>query len=267
MIFLIFGMLMNFPLVLADNDTGQGNGSSSNVISADNDSDNETDVEDEEDKDNICCHIFGYGAEMEIVNSRYELMDEEECEVPKNFVGGGKEVVSRKRCEEGYAIKVQTALQARNRLRINQSELPEGCETMGSVIKCNIDGGRVMAVMAGESGNTILKFNGDNVSTKAELYHHNGEVYGVFGNESKIIEYFPEQLRERIRERTRAQLNNTKITLNENGEYEYQAEKESKFLGIFKVKERMKWTLDPETGEITKERGPWWRFLASDVEE
>ena len=253
---------MNFPMISADNDTGQGN--NPNVISANNDSDNETGTEDEEQ---ICCHIFGYGSMMKKVNSEYELMDDEECEVPKNFVGGGKEKVSRKRCEQGYTVRIQAAIQVRNQVRLNASEVPENCTKTGSVIRCELKNGKAMVVMAGNSGNTIIKIDGENISTKAQLYHHNGEVYGVFENETKLIEYLPEQLRERIRERTRARLNNTNITLNEQGEYEYQAEKESRFLGLFKVKEKMKWNIDSETGEILKQRGPWWGFLASDVEE
>ncbi|MBA7716599.1 hypothetical protein ES703_125673 [subsurface metagenome] len=249
---------MGFSMILADNN--------SNVISAgNNNSDgngNET-----ENGEEVCCHIFGFGVNMKKVNSQYELMEEDNCTVPEDFVGGGREVVSEKRCEEGYAVRIQTAIQSRNRLRLNASEIPENCTITGVVIRCGLEHGKVMIVMAGESGNTIIKFNGENVSTRAELYHHNGQVYGVFENETKLIEYVPEQLREIIRERTRARLNNTNITLNENGEYEYEAEKEARFLGLFKVKEKVKWFIDPETGEILREKGPWWGFLARDVEE
>ena len=30
---------------------------------------------------------------------------------------------------------------------------------------------------------------------------------------------------------------------------------------------KVKWFIDPETGEILREKGPWWGFLARDVEE
>jgi hypothetical protein len=257
-IFLLFGILIGFPMMLADNNSaGQG---------SDNNSDgngNET-----ENGEEVCCHIFGFGVNMKKVNSQYELMEEDNCTVPEDFVGGGREVVSEKRCEEGYTARIQTAIQSRNRLRLNASEIPENCTITGSVIRCGLENGKVMVVMAGRSGNTIIKFNGgENVSTRSQLYHHNGQVYGVFGNETKLIEYLPDELREIIRERTRARLNNTNITLNENGEYEYEAEKEARFLGLFKVKEKVKWFIDPETGEILREKGPWWGFLASDIEE
>ncbi len=176
--------------------------------------------------------------------------------------------------EEGEGSEIESIIilqrikQSKNRLRLNQSEIPENCTRTGSVIRCNITGGRVMAIMAGQSGNTIVQVRGVNMTTRSELYHHNGEVYGIFkDNETRAIEYFPDQLREIIRERTQARLNNTNITLNENGEYEYQAEKESRFLGLFKVKEKVKWFINSETGEIIRESGPWWGFLAKDIEE
>ena len=258
LIFLMFGIIINLQVISADSD----NSGKNSDASTGNDSTDEI-----EDEEQICCHIFGYRAYMEKVNSEYELLAEEECVVPENLVGGGTETTSKKRCEEGYTERVQAAIQTKNRLKLNSSELPEDCTQTGSAISCELENGKAMIVMAGNSGNTIISFDGENVSTKSELYHHNGEIYGVFENETKIIEYFPEQIRERIRERTRARINNTNIHLNEKGEYEYEAQKESRFLGLFKVKEKVKWYIDSETGEILKEKKPWWGFLANDIEE
>lgn len=259
--FLIFGLLMNFPMIYADNEnSGQEGNNNANVISANNNSEDDS-------EEQICCHIFGYGSNMKKVNSQYELMEEDECVVPENFVGGGREIVNKKRCEVGYTAKIQAAIQEKNQLKLNASEVPENCTKTGSVINCELHNGKAMVVMAGNSGNTIIKIDGENISTKAQLYHHNGEIYGVFENETKLIEYLPEQLRETIRERTRARLNHTNITLNENGEYEYQAEKQARFLGLFKVREKVEWHINSETGEILRERKPWWGFLANDIEE
>ena len=252
---------MGFPMMLANNNNSDSNNQSTIISAGNNNSVNDSGEE-------VCCHIYGLGAMMKKVNSQYELMEEDECVVPEDFVGGGREVVSEKRCEEGYTIRTQRAIQSRNRLGLNTSEIPESCTITGSVIRCGLEHRKVMVVMAGKSGNTIIKFNGgENVSTRAELYHYNGQVYGVFENETKLIEYFPKQLREIIKERTWARLNNTNITLNENGTYEYEAEKEARFFGVFKVKEKVKWYIDSETGEILRERGPWWGFLARDIEE
>ncbi len=267
-IFLLFGILIGFPMMLADNnsagqgsDNNSGSNNQSNVISATNNNS----VNDSGEI--VCCHIYGFGAYMRKVNSQYELMEEDNCTVPEDFVGGGREIVNEKRCEEGYTVRVQTAIQSRNRLRLNASEIPEDCTITGSVIRCGLENGRVMVVMAGQSGNTIVQVRGVNMTTRTELYHHNGQVYGVFENETRLIVYLPDQLKDIIRERTQARLNNTNITLNENGTYEYAAEKEARFLGLFKVKEKVKWFINPETGEIIREQGPWWGFLASDIKE
>ena len=231
---------------------------------ANNNSDNESEIENKE----VCCHIYGFGANMEKVNSEYELMERDECVVPKDWVGGGREVVGKKRCEENYTARIQTAIQERNKLRLNASELPENCTRTGSVIRCELKNGKVMIVMAGKSGNIIVQVKGVNMTTNVTLYHHDGRVFGLFeNNETRLIDILPDELKEIIRERTQARLNNTNITLNENGEYEYRAEKESRFLGLFKVREKVEWYINSETGEILRERTPWWGFLARDVEE
>ncbi len=281
-IFLILGILASFPLVLADSNDFGSNNAQVGIISAGNDSSNPDGVT------RICCHTYGLGAMMEKVNSEYEIMQAKDCVVPENWVGGGKEIVDDSYCEDETEIeitiggkkikikasprtmaKIQTALQSRNRLRLNGSELPENCQRTGAVIKCDIEGGRVMAILAGNSGNTIVQVKGINMSTKAELYHHDGKVYGIFkDNQTRAIEYLPDQVREIVRQRIHAQIEgNETIELNEEGEYEVEVKKRSRFLGIFKVKEKVRFHIDPETGEILNERAPWWSFLASDVKE
>jgi hypothetical protein len=270
LIFFVFGML-SFLIISADNNnSSQGADNNSALISANNNSeDNENETGNEiENEEQICCHIFGYGANMEKINSQYELMERDECVVPQAWVGGGREIVSEKRCEGNYTTKIQAAVRARNILKLNVSQIPPECMKTGSAIKCKLEGENFMIVMAGKSGNTIIQVKDINASTQVQLYHHNREVYGIFkNNETRLIDILPDELREIVRERTKAQLNNTNITLNENGEYEYQAEKESRFLGLFKAKEKVQWNIDSETGEITKEIKPWWGFLARDVKE
>ncbi len=127
---------------------------------------------------------------------------------------------------------------------------------------------RVMTIMAGQSGNTIIQSKGINASTQVQLYHHNGEVYGLLsGNETRLIEFLPDEVRERVRERIHAKIEgNETMELGEEGEYEIRVRKEARFLGLFKVREKLELHVDSETGEILKERAPWWGFLANDVE-
>ena len=49
--------------------------------------------------------------------------------------------------------------------------------------------------------------------------------------------------------------------------YEMNAEKPSKFLGIFKARMKIKAQIDAETGEVIQSKKPWWAFLASESEE
>jgi len=76
---------MGFSMILADNNNSDSN-NQPNIISAGNNNGEE-----------VCCHIFGFGVNMKKVNSQYELMEEDNCTVPEDFVGGGREVVSEKR--------------------------------------------------------------------------------------------------------------------------------------------------------------------------
>lgn len=172
--------------------------------------------------------------------------------------------------EEELGNEYGNITRERNRLRIhaNASEVPANCTKTGSALKCNIDGGRQMTIFAGNSGNVIIQNKNVNASTTVELFNHNGKVYmNKSGNQTKKVNYMPDQVQERVRERTKAKLNNTNITLNENGEYKYSAEKEARFLWLFKTREKVSWNIDAETGEILKEHAPWWGFLANDVED
>ena len=161
-----------------------------------------------------------------------------------------------------------------NRLRVHfneTGELPEGCERTGSVVKCRLaDGTRQMTIMAGKSGNTIIQVKGVNMSTKVELYQSNGSVYGTFkDNKTKLINYLPDQIREKIRERIKARIYNEsfELELDEEGTYNARIKKQARLFGFIKVKEKVRAQIDPETGEFLRIKNPWWGFLAKDVVE
>jgi len=143
---------------------------------------------------------------------------------------------------------------------------PSGCTCTGSTVKCTLANGRIMTVYAGKSGNIIIQVKGENMTTNVTLYKSGDKVYGVFkGNKTKEINMFQEQVRERIRERLNRQLENENITLNDDGEYEYEAEKPAKLFAFIPVTVMVRAEIDPETGEIIKiSKNPWWFFLAKD---
>ena len=167
--------------------------------------------------------------------------------------------------------EIAKATQIKNRLRVasQNNECPEKCECTGSVTKCELaNGTRQMTIRAGKSGNTIVQVKGTNMSTKVALYQADGEVYGVFkNNQTKLIKIMPDEVRQKIREKIKARLENETIDLDEDGEYKHQARKRARLLGFIPVKEKVVTRIDSETGDIIRTKTSWGGFLARDIEE
>jgi len=79
---------------------------------------------------------------------------------------------------------------------------------------------------------------------------------------------------QRLRLRVCSEENNCKIELKEVGKgeekrlvYNLQAEKQARFLGLFKIKMKVQSNIDAETGEVISSKKPWWAFLASETDE
>ena len=49
----------------------------------------------------VCCEIYGYGVGMKKVNVHYEWTLSEDCTIPENFVGGGRDIVEDEYCGTG----------------------------------------------------------------------------------------------------------------------------------------------------------------------
>ena len=45
--------------------------------------------------------------------------------------------------------------------------------------------------------------------------------------------------------------------------YNIEANKNGKFLGVFKLKMKSSAQIDPETGEVLEVNAPWWTFLVT----
>jgi len=225
--------MISIVLVLA-----QGNGSNGNNETGNGNANNETDNDDNETDDG----------------------DDNETEVED---------------EDGNTIKIKRSERIQNYLqgRYNSTECPSDCRCQGSTIKCELeDGGREMTIIAGSSGNIIVQVKGINVSTQVTLYHHDGRVFANFSNETtgenetqEIV--LPDRIKEKIKEKVKARVRNESLELKRNGEYEYNAGKESRFLGLFKIRERIMAQIDAGTGEVRVLRAPWWGFLANDIED
>jgi len=162
----------------------------------------------------------------------------------------------------------QNKIKVQNRIQIHNmsGECPNNCSCQGSIVQCQLQGGRQMTVSAGKSGNTIVQTKGQNISTMTELYTEDGIIYGQFKGQTKAINLMPDQIKEKLQQKISTELaEELKIELDENGLYQVQAKKQARFLGMFRVRERVLVEFDPETGEMLQIRNSWWGFLAKDI--
>jgi hypothetical protein len=168
------------------------------------------------------------------------------------------------------ASQIKEIVKEKNKLKFENktgAECPESCTCTGSVVKCEFaNGTREMTITAGKSGNTIIQIEGENMSTKVTLYKSGDRVYGIFkNNETKVVRMLPNQVKEKLREKTAKFLENENITLDENGTYQYEGKKKSKLFFFIPIKIGVKAEIDAETGEIIKMSKPnWWEFLTKD---
>jgi len=163
----------------------------------------------------------------------------------------------------------QEKIKSQNRIQIHNmsGECPTNCSCQGSVIQCQLRSGRQMTVSAGNSGNTIVQTKGQNISTKIELYTEDGIIYGQFKGQTKAVNLMPDQIQEKLQQKISSELSEKlEIKLDENGNYQVQTKKQARFLGMFKVQEKVRAQFDSETGEMLKLKSSWWGFLAKDVE-
>ena len=110
-----------------------------------------------------------------------------------------------------------------------------------------------MTVTAGRSGNIIFQVKGVNASTNVTLYKSEGKVYGIFkNNKTRAINFLPDQVKEKIKNKIKARLENQTIELDENGIYQIQGRKKARLFFLFPVREKIRAQIDSETGEIIR---------------
>jgi hypothetical protein len=157
---------------------------------------------------------------------------------------------------------------AKNKIKVSAEtgECPNNCTCTANVTKCIFaNRGKEMTVVAGKSGIVIMQVKGVNASASVTLYKSDGKIYAVNkDNETREIKMFPNQVRERIRERLQRQLENENITLDNNSLYQYKAEKRARLFLLFPVRVAVQAELNPETGKVLRLRNSWWSFLAKD---
>lgn len=213
--------------------------------------------------------IAAQGITMSAIDNENESNDEQNNSNIQDNSQNQNNERNRTRLTDAQIRKIITA---RNRFRIhyaNQSECPNRCTCVGSVTRCQFENGtREMTIVAGNSGNVIMQVKGINASTGVILYKSENKIYGVFkNNETKEVKILPDQIRERIREKIKARLENQTIELDEDGVYQILARKRARLFGFISVRARVRAEVDSETGEVLRIKRPWWDFLASDENE
>ena len=177
---------------------------------------------------------------------------------------------SRERLTESQIREIITE---KNRIKaeLSNGECPDTCICSGSTIKCELeDGTREITVNAGKSGNVIIQVKGINASVMVTLYKSkNGTLYAVTkNNETRTVRMLPDQIKEKLREKTSKILEDEEITLDEDGTYQYEGRKKSKLFLFIPIKIKVRAEIDAETGEIIKTSKPnWWEFLTKDEQD
>jgi hypothetical protein len=126
-----------------------------------------------------------------------------------------------------------------------------------------------------------LSINNVSVETDLELFQSEQQkiktkLSNGINSEIKIMpNTASETALNRLRIKVCNESNNCTIQLKEVGQennqsrvaYEIKAEKQAKVLALFQAKMQVEAQVDAETGEVIKERRPWWAFLATESEE
>ncbi len=293
-------MFAMFAILLAGFALAVGNNSGSLSNSDDDEDDNNSLISannNSDDDEGVCegltqagceanslCEYDSEDTECELIDdedeNETEIEDEEECEAWECTKWSAcVDGISKRTCtktifnctEDNEKPKITRNCNEKERIRVRGklTECPSDCVCTGSTLKCTFENGtRVMTVYAGKSGNVIVQIQNINMSTNVTLYkNEEGKVYGVFrNNETKEIK-MPDEIREKLQNRTKTRLYNESINLTEEGYYEMDMNKRARLFWIVPVREHMEAQVNAETGETIEIRNPWWGFLAKDTRE
>jgi hypothetical protein len=235
------------------------------------DNENETDHEDNETEIKVCClRTITKGNES---YQKYNFIEKEECLEFGNKTNKQSEIVNDSSCKERKMNKTEDKEDVKERQRLkfeNKTGIacPNDCICTGVVMKCVLeDGTRIMNVYA-SSGNLIIQIKDDNVTTNVTLYKdENGTLYTNINGKEKKIKIYPDQIREKIKEKIKANLEDENFKINDKGNYDFEAKKNSRLFWIIPAKEKVNAEVDSENGTITKIHSSWWGFLARDKKD
>ncbi|MBU2589853.1 MAG: hypothetical protein KKA65_02625 [Nanoarchaeota archaeon] len=169
---------------------------------------------------------------------------------------------------QGEAQQVMAQNKAQNKVMAG-----EFMSENGKQMKFQVQENNQLKFQVGNAfANTNMELMQEQVQEKTRL-----KVKLSNGKDSEI-KIMPDTASERALERLKlkvcAEENGCHIELKEVGQgeqvrvaYEVQAQKQARFLGLFKTQMQVQAQVDAENGEIIQSQKPWWAFLASESEE
>lgn len=264
--FLIFGILLNSAMLLADDNNSDSGNNSNSTVSATNTSDdheNETQVDDGENDDR----------ENETqVDDDHENKTTNRDENKTKF--RSKETFTRGNC----TIKVERKVTIVNGKRVEEVKRKIKCaDGTEAEVKIKVENrtedGRIREKIKYEfKGREIDVDTGDGIKLEEQTNTTEYKLKARFEGNVTDINIMPDEAVQIILERLRAALNSTNFTveLKEIKDrnvpkvvYNVKTNKHGKFLGVFKLKLKVEGQVDPVTGEFLGTSKPWWAFLVT----
>jgi len=264
MVFLVFGMLLNTPIIFAEeNDSNSGNTGTSINASANvstNSGSNENESEDEDD-----------------LNERGDDEDENESEDDEEK-GNRDRVKIRSReiiTKDNCTIKIEKELKTENGRTVEVIKRERVCadgtrEEVKVRVESRTDDGRVRERIKYEfKGRELEVETEEGIELEENTSGTEYKLRARFRGNVTDIKIMPDVASQIAIERLRA-LNFT-VELREVSSrgnvskivYHARAEKDGRFIGIFKLKVGVETQIDPETGEIIGTTKPWWAFFVA----
>ena len=295
--FLVFGIALSFPIVLADeDDDNSSSGSDSDSSGSGSSGDNKEDKDDDNDKSEtktITTIIDENGNEVTVETETKTNGDgETETKETRTYIDeNGNEVT--------VEIKIETEEDGETETKETRTYIDENGNEVKIVIKTETKDGESKT----EEKRTITSPDGTKITFKTKTEVEDGEtttktsvkIEGVeFTTKLSIKESFEDgEVKLTVKLSTGAdqdiivqpdealllaieelKAGNISIELSERGEgekikavFKATTTQEGKFLGIFNTQIDLETLIDTETGDIIETTRPWWAFLVVGADE
>jgi hypothetical protein len=196
------------------------------------------------------------------VNETPRPSEEQSVGRPPTTMNNGRDLRHPRLTEE----QIKKIIHTENRIdKIEAGKCPQKCNCTNSSISCSLHNETREITINREEGRVIVQVNGENMTTNLTFYRgDDGKLYAVNkNNETREVKMLPDQVKEKMREKLQRDLGKENITLDENGTYQYEGEKNVTFL-FFHFKQKIRAEINSETGEVQPIKNPWWVFLVRD---